>query len=561
MRNITRFSLATVLLLGASSVLAQNTNSGDIRGTATDASGAVLPGVTVQVEDVDKGVTTTYITDKSGLYDTDSIVPDHYTITFTKPGFKSYVRGPVTLHVETITVNGHLTLGATTQTVKVNSDIPLLKTETAAQSTTLTAKTMVNLPEVGAGWLQFVILMPGTSGRPGNTVNPGEVASVNGNLPYPAFLSDGAEVTLPASENAITNIFETISEVKISTSNFSAQYGIGGVIYNQISKGGADHFHGVGYEYFQNNALNAAPYSFGVKAKVPILHFNNFGGSISGPIWKHKMFFYFDDDYTTQSGGAANGFITVPTAAMRAGDFTGQPTIYDPTTQTVDAAGVVHRKSFASEYGNGNRIPAPMIDKVANAIQAYYPVANLPGTLVNGQITNNYFYNIPTPSHMQRYFGRLDYDVTPNNHIVASDTQVSNPAIQRGPGVCPIDCEKTNTEANNAQISDVWTIRPDTINEARMGFAYAGIFFVPETLNQNYPTKLGWRFAKANNFPDIQVAGACCFELQSTGVYTNAVYKQAVFDPSDVVTMIRGRHVLHFGGEFLATQANLTNRC
>lgn len=561
MRYMKRFRIGSALILSLfiSSAFAQNTNSGDIRGTVTDASGAVIPGVTVSVEDVDKHVTTTYVTDGSGLYDTDSIVPDHYTITFTKDGFTTYVRGPVTLQVQTITVNGHLTVGATSQTVKVSSDIPLLKTETGSQSTTLTAHTMVNLPEVGAGWLQFVILMPGTSGRPGNTVNPGQVASVNGNLPYPDFLSDGAENTLPASENSITDIFESISEVKISTSAFSAQYGVGGVIYNQISKGGTDNFHGVGYEYFQNNALNAAPYSFGVKAKVPILKYNNFGGTIGGPILKNKMFFYFDDDYTTVNGGAANGFITVPTAAMRAGDFTGQPTIYDPTTQTVDAAGIVHRQSFASEYGNGNKIPAAMIDKVANAIQPYYPTANIPGIVVNGQTTNNYFFNIPTPSHMQRYFGRLDYDVTPTNHIVASDTQVDNPAPEQGPGVCPIDCEKVDTEANNAQISDVWTIRPDTINEARMGFAYAGVFFVPDTLNQGFPSKLGWQFAKANNFPDIQVAGACCFEMQSTGVYTNAVYKQAVFDPSDVVTMIRGRHVLHFGGEFLATQANLTN--
>ncbi|MHB1793494.1 MAG: carboxypeptidase-like regulatory domain-containing protein [Acidobacteriaceae bacterium] len=553
-----RIGSALILSLCVSSAFAQNTNSGDIRGTATDASGAVVPGVTVSVTDVDKGVTTTYVTDSSGLYDTNSIVPDRYTITFTKDGFTTFVRGPVTLQVGTITINGHLTVGATTQTVTVNTNVPLLSTETAAQSTTLPAKTMRNLPEVGAGWLQFVVLMPGTSGHPGNTANPGQTASVDGNLPYPAFLADGAEVTLPASQNTIPVDFESIAEVKMDASGFSAQYGIGGMQYNQISKGGTDHFHGVGYEYFQNNALNAAPYDFGHVAKVPILRFNNFGGTIGGPIWKKKMFFFFDYDYTSQHGGASNGFITVPTAAMRAGDFTGQPTIYDPTTQTVDASGIVHRQSFASEYGNGNKIPALMIDTVANAAQAYYPAPNLTGTVVNGQTTNNFFYNVPNTSTVSRYFGRVDYDINSANRLTMTDFQVDNPQNTFGEGFCPIDCEGIDTDANNAQISDVWTIRPDTTNEARMGFAYALVAYTPYTLNQGFPAKLGWKFAKANNFPGISVTGACCFGLD-TAYAPNAVYKQAIFDPSDVVTMIRGKHVLHFGGEFLATQANLTN--
>ncbi|MHB1955942.1 MAG: TonB-dependent receptor, partial [Sulfobacillus sp.] len=549
------FLWAALFLVLPGTMRAQNTNSGDIRGTATDASGAVSSGVTVSVEDVDKGVTTTYVTDGSGLYDTGSIVADHYTITFTKNGFTTYVRGPVTLQVQTITIDGHLTVGATTQMVTVTTDIALLKTETAAQSTTLTAKTMVNLPQVGANWLNFAILLPGTSGMPSDAANPTESASVNGNLPYPSFLADGATATLPTSENTIPPVFEIVSEVKISTSAFSAQYGIGGVIYNQISKGGTSHFHGVGYEYFQNNALNAAPYSFGVKTTVPLLRYNNFGGTIGGPIWKKKMFFYFDDDYTTHNGGAANGFLSVPTAAMRAGDFTGQPTIYDPTTQTVDAAGVVHRKSFASEYGNGNKIPAAMIDKVANAIQAYYPAPNLPGTVVDGITTKNYFYNVPSPGTYQRYFGRLDYDVTSNNHIIITDNQANGLNQILNQGICPINCQSSDSDSNNAQISDVWTIRPDTINEARMGYADQLTFYAPYTLNKGFPAKLGLQFSKADIFPTVNVNGACCYALQPGPA---AVLKQFVFDPSDVITMIRGRHVLHFGGEFLDNQSNAT---
>lgn len=540
----------------AVSCLAQNTNSGDIRGTVTDSTGAVVPSVTVSVVDVDKGVTTTYVTDGSGLYDTGSIVPDHYIITFIKDGFAKLARGPITLEVGTTAVNGELTVGTETQTVTVSTDIPLLTTEEGSQSTTLSGNTMVQLPQIGANWTNFVVLLPGTTAKTGSAGNTGQdAASVNGNLPYSSILADGATTTLPASENADYNIFETVSEVKISTSAFSAQYGIGGTLYNQISKGGTSQYHGVLYEYFENNALNAAPYAFGAKGKVPILRYNNFGGTVGGPILKKKMFFYFDFDKTLSNGGAANGFISVPSASMLAGDFTGQPTLYDPTTQTIDGAGIVHRQSFASEYGQGNKIPAAMIDPVAKAIQGYFPVPNVPGTTVNGIPSNNYFYNVPSQSTHTKFFGRLDYDITSHNRLTLSDTQQNSPSVSLNQGLCPINCVHGDTDANSAQISDVWTFSPNAINEARMGYTDEFDFDNPESLYQGFPAKLGWQFAKADIFPTVNISGACCYSLTAG---THAVYKEFAFDPSDVVTLIRGKHVLHFGGEFLINRLDST---
>ena len=143
-----------------------------------------------------------------------------------------------------------------------------------------------------------------------------------------------------------------MAEVQINTSNFSAQYGIGGYIYNQISKGGTDHFHGAVYEYFQNDALNAKGYGFGNPIVVPEFRYNNFGFAIGGPILKKKMFFYFNFDKLYDTHGNS-GLLTVPTQAELNGDFTGQPTIYDPTTQVVTQTPngpVVTRTSFADEY-------------------------------------------------------------------------------------------------------------------------------------------------------------------------------------------------------------------
>jgi hypothetical protein len=533
----------------ALATIAQNTNSGDIRGVVTDSSGAIIPGATVKVDDVDKGITHTYTTDGAGLYDTGSVVPDHYLITVTAPGFETYVRGPITLRVETVTVNAPMAVGAAQQQVVVRTELPLLTTETGAQSATLESKQLLQLPQVGADWQNFITLLPGASSSIYNN-RGGQSASINGNLPYNTVLADGATTTLPMSQNSDVMVLETVSEVKVDDSAFSAQYGIGGTSFNQISKGGTNQFHGAAYEYFQNNALNAADYAFGAKTSVGLVRYNNFGFSVGGPILKDKLFFYFNYDKTINPGSASQGFELVPTQAQLTGDFTGLPTIYDPTTQTVDSKGLVHRTSFADEYHNGNKIPQNMIDPVAAAISKFYPAPNTNST------SGNFFYNVPSANPYTKYFGRLDYQINQNNHIIVSETESDNPAQYHNQGICPVNCQSGDVSRDNAQVSWVWTISPRTINEARMGFTDQLNFFQPYSLNQGFPTTLGWKFAKADTFPDIQISGnGNIYELAPQ---SNAVYKEFVFDPSDVVTLIRGRHVLHFGGEFLINRADST---
>lgn len=550
--------MLSLVMLGVGYVgtgFAQNTNSGDIHGTVTDTTGALIPGATVTVVNKNTGVVKTLTTNGSGLYDTASIVAGNYKITFSKDGFTKLERSSITVLVGTTTVNAALTVGSVSDQIVVNTDVPLLTTDSGSQTTTLEAKTMSQLPQVGQDWQNFTILLPGASGAPGGSqgaANPGQEVSVNGNLPYSTVLADGASTTLPSSANSDVSTLETVQELQVSTSAFSAQYGIGGILFNQISKGGTNSFHGSLYEYLQNNALNAADYAFNAKGKVAIQHYNNFGGSIGGPIFKNKMFFYFNYDKIIQHGGSANGFETVPTAAMLGGDFTGQNTIYDPSTTTV-VNGVVHRTSFADEYGNGNVIPASRIDPVAQAIEAFYPKPNTPGTVVNGITQNNFFYNVPGSNPFTKYFGRLDYDVTPNNRITMSETEGDNPQYGYAQGICPIACGTEDVSRNNAQISDVWTISSHLTNEARIGYTNQLNFFTPATLNQGFPAKLGWKFAKADNFPVINITGY--YGLSSA---TNAVYKEHAYDPSDVVTLILGKHILHFGGEFLFYRDNST---
>lgn len=573
-----RTSLAIAALAVGIAGYAQNTDSGDLTGTVTDTTGAVIPGVTVTVRDVTKDVVHTFVTNGAGVYDTNAIVPDSYLITFSKEGFQTYVRGPITISVGTTQLNAKMNVGTSSQRVVVTTNVPLLDTADGTLSDTLQSETMEKLPQTGqpADWQNFIWLQPGAAGTPENSStanqpNAGQV-SVNGNLPFETMLQDGATTTLPMSQNSDVTIFETTQEVKVSASAFSAQFGQGNVIYNQITKGGGAQFHGVGYEYFQNNALNAFAYEFGAQnVKQPPLRYNNFGFSVSGPIIPHKLFFYFDYDKTINKSGSVN-FTTVPTDAVKNGDFTapGLPTLYDPTTQTVLTTGncvytgsqypngsltvpapCVQRKSFIEEYGS-NKIPASMISPVAQAIEKFYPEPNQPGNLSSGVAQNNYAYESPSNNPFTKYFGRLDYDIASNNRFTLSETYGDNPQIGFGP-VCPIGCGSEDVGRSNSSLSDVWTINDHLINVARFGYTDQLNFFVPDTLNQGYPKRLGLTQAVADNFPNV--GPGPYLGLNSA---TNAVYKEFVFDPSDVVTLVLGRHVLHFGGEFLISRADST---
>lgn len=541
--------------LCAATIWGQATNSADVTGTVTDSTGAVVPAVTVTVKDIDKNVERTLETNVSGLYDTGPLVPtDHYTLTFKKEGFATVQRGPMALSTGVTGLNMQLSLAQSSQQVVIQETAaPLLETTTAEISSTVSQETLKDLPQTGGipDWQSYLTFLPGTRGNGTNNDSPGMGGvSVNGSMPFTNTLLDGASTSSPMSNNVInTPIFDSIAEVKMSGSLFSAQTGSGGVLYNQISKGGTNSFHGMGYDYFKNTVLNAAPFGFngvaGVKAPIK---FNDFGGNIGGPVVKDKIFFFFALENTINHGSPPVSFITVPTAAMRSGDFTGLPPIYDPTTQTVDpATGIVTRQPFAN-----NKIPANMLDTVAKNIQALYPQPNLPGTIANGIAINNYDYQFPTTSPKRKYFGRFDADVGGHNRITGSAAWNDGPVLPTSP-VAPINRAPGDVENMSGQLSDYWTISPTMINEFRIGFMGEYDSFTPDTLGKGWPGKLGLQFSKADVFPTINITN---YYTLGGGLNTN--YKENNIDISDQVTLIRGRHILHFGGEVVIFRADST---
>jgi len=396
--------VAALSLCMAAGGFAQSSNSSDLRGTVTDSTGAVIPGATVTITNTETGVVTVLTTNESGIYDSVSIRPGKYQVTFVKQGFGKLVRDGVTLNVGVLSLDAQLTVGTSQQEIQVVAEATLLKTDTGEQSTTLRTDLMAQLPNVGQDWQNFQKFLPGFS----SANNANGALSINGNMPmYFNIMADGGSVILPHSNNFDVAIFETVQEVQIQTSTFSAQYGIGGAVFNQISKGGTNQWHGAGYEYLRNNYFNSRTFN----SAAPLLRWDNFGGSLGGPVLKNKMFFYFNVDKIINNGGSYP-FSSFPTALARAGNFSDvgsnrvtsyQNLIYDPLTTVSTGTNAFTRSPFPN-----NTIPTNRFSPVAVAAQSLWPLPNIG---VANQVATNFQTFVPNVSPFIKYFGRLDYSI------------------------------------------------------------------------------------------------------------------------------------------------------
>ena len=583
------FALCLLLCLGAVAS-AQSTATGEIRGTISDSTGAVIPKASVSVLNVDTGAQKVFTTNNDGLYDTVSTPNGRYKVTIAAPGFEKLVLGPITLDLGTITLNGRLKVGSESQEVVVTSDTAaLLRTESGEQSTTLDEKTMQQLPQVGADWSNFTILLPGSAGASStgaSPTSPGVGVSLNGSMPFSGnFLSDGGSVTNPHSADVETDTFDTVSEVEIDDSNFSAQYGIGGAVFNQITKGGTNQIHGSAYEHFQNDALNARSYFNAPDQRIPPLKFNQFGGSIGGPIWRNKIFYFFNYDKTIDNS-SYTGFTSMPTDQLKGvntpnggfdltqlmpldgngnklpvtdsngnnvtnpctGNTVYQGEIFDPSTQTI-----VNGQTCRFPFATDNVIPAGRVDPVAKNLLQYFPKPNQNTSLgING----DYYYVVPTPYPSSRIFGRIDYDFNTKNRLTSSIAVRDANSPVYSEWSCPVACYHDDTSDYSSQTSDVWSFSSTFVNEFRFSFNRQGSFLTPYSLGAGIPAAIGLQYAKANLFPNLSITGNICCDSPYAG--TNTIYAQNVYQPSDVVTLIRGKHVLHFGGELIMLQDNST---
>ena len=204
-----------------------------------------------------------------------------------------------------------------------------------------------------------------------------------------------------------------------------------------------------------------------------------------------------------------------------AGDFSGFTNlIYDPATQTTQQTGTylyqarqprphapasfVLRLRMNITMAIGFRAPASIQSRPPLRRIGLSPTHRV-FSIRSGLVTNNYTYTAPQSSPFIRYFGRLDYQIKPNNRLMISESEGDNPGEGFGAGICPIDCQSQDVSKQNAQISDVWSISSRVTNEVRMGYTNQLNFFSPFTAGLGYPGKIGLKFAKADTFPTFNI--------------------------------------------------------
>jgi outer membrane receptor protein involved in Fe transport len=560
---IVGIAAAGLLMLPGVPLRGQNTNTGEMKGIVTDPTGAVVPNVAVTITNLQTGVVTTTKTNGSGLYDVPSLLPGSYTIDFKAGGFEEYRRQGIALEVETIGIDATLQVGSTSQEVTVTAQAPLIETESSDQHVIFSAKTVEDVPTVGGVWYnELTNVLPGVNpGGPGGGQDAsGQGVGINGTQGYLGnWLIEGSDATQPRDVNASDNYppLDAIGEVQAVTGTFGAQYGTGVAAFNVMLKSGANAWHGSAFEFIENDAFDALNY-FTPKGEKTPLRWNEYGGSVGGPILHDKLFFYF----TYQRNPARSSSVstmTVPTDAMKAGNFSALPNpIFDPasTSCTDNGSGTCTRTQF-----NNNTINTAM-DPVALAIQKYFPEPTNPNALFN-----NYVTVVTEPSVSQWYAGKVDYNISANNKLSGSILEFPISLIYNADGFCALgfDCTKGPGNLNqDGQVTDTWTLSSRTLNEARIGAVRELDAYIPPTYGKNYPQTLGMQPAYGGNapgniFPNITINGGDGAGQIGIGGGVHAVLADGAYVAGDIVTLIRGRHAVKMGGEFDKSYQNYTN--
>ncbi len=385
------------LLLSAFSLSAQD--RGTITGVITDAAGAAVPGAAIKVANPATGLLQSTTSGPDGTYTAPYLPVGTYTVTAEKPGFRTAQAVNIPVQVNsTARIDLSLEVGQLVEMVEVNAAAPLVQTERTDLGKVFGAQTIQDLPLTLSGGLRnnlsFVLLTPGV------TVTPGQDLSlrIGGGLSSEqSMLLDGAEA---ASERRNDPSFQSVStdaiaEFKVITNSYSAEYGrTGNGIINFTTKSGTNQLHGSLFEFFRNDKLNARGF---YPPRRSVVRQNNFGGTAGGPVYvpkvydgRNKAFFFFSYENAIFRQGNPGGLVSVPTEAMRAGDFSvwrdgagAVIPVYDPTSTRVDGSRIV-RDPFP-----GNLIPRARIVPAATTLNKYLPATELPGIFNNINVVGN----------------------------------------------------------------------------------------------------------------------------------------------------------------------------
>lgn len=543
MPNVPKF--AFLLLLGAMHLPAQM-NTGQIAGSVQDALGGVLPGVTVVAEQTQTGQKFTAKSNGTGQYLLTQLPIGQYSIKVNAPNFKQAVLSNVDVHVgDTLRHDFTIQIGDANETVIVEAISGDVQPESAEIKDVIQSRQIINMPLKTRQFLDLAMLSEGVVRPPGGT--RGDAMQQAGNLVnvlgqrsgHNLYLIDGATVTDEHFNNmVIAPSIESIAEFNIQKTSYAPEFGgKSGAVINVVTKSGTNTLHGSLFEFVRNNVFDAKNFFDSTTAPIPPFRQNQFGGSLGGPVMRNRTFFFMN--YEGQRvRKSLTSTCSVPADAMRAGDFSGSPAIYDPTTAV---AGV--RLPFA-----GNRIPVDSLDPVATALLASIPRANLPGIAQNLRATNvQRLNNNSVSARLDHQFSTSD---TAFGRFSLFDARQFDPF---GSGVLqesllPGFGRFLGTHALNGVAGWTHVFSSEFLNEARFSFLTVAGGQTSRNAGNNFASRSGLQGVTANpldmGFPQVSFGGQFT-TMGDPALFTFRTNRD--FEFSDNVNYHWRSHTIKFG--------------
>jgi len=581
LRNFLAMMFA-VAVLGLTVVNAQ-VDTGSITGTVADASGAVISGAKVTLTNAGTGATLSTTTGADGVYKFSPVRVGTYKVEAVSQGFQTTTQTGVKVDIGTnVGLNFSLKPGSQTETVEVTAATPVLQTQDASVGQVVDERSVNDLPLNGRNFTFLAQLVQGVNSPQSDTRGNAASGAFSANGFRPAqnnYMLDGIDNNsdtvdfLNGTNYVVLPPVDAIQEFKVQTTDFSAEYGrSGAAVLNATLKSGTNNFHGDVWEFFRNDKLDARDFfehnctaGACTPAKKGELRWNQFGGTLGGPVLKNKVFFFGDlQIWRLRQGQPQIG--SVPTLAERNSGFTdfsdlitGQSgtstdalgrvfpkgTIFDPATTRPAGSGFV-RDPFP-----GNIIPTNRLDPNAVALLNLYPLPT------NGSLFNNYANSPVLVQNEKQFDVRLDLDFTQKDQLYFSFSYDDKPelipsifgGVADGGGFF-----QGNQTASSQHSALVWnhTFSPTTINVARVGLNYLHTTRnIPESNNlSDLPGSfgiLGIPQAKENGgLPAFGING-----LQTLGgnSFLPSDEVSSTIQVTDDFTKIYGKHTFKMGFE------------
>ncbi len=525
--------------------------AGTITGRVTDPQGNDVPDAVITVSEQTTGFSIETTTSLGGYYTVPLLNPGVYSVTAGKAGFTTTTQKDVVLRVQqTVEVNFQLKLGPVAEQVTVVGLVALLQTATSEVGNVISLQPIQHLPLNGRNFSQLALLVPGT--------NPGPVGGIRTQGAGNETQRAGAEIVANGGRGSFTNFMidgiddrdqtvatlkvfpavEAIYEFKVHTSNYDAEFAGGAALVNVITRSGSNDFHGSVFEFLRNTKLDARRFFDSGK---PQFQQNQFGFALGGPLRRNQTFFF--GDYSGFRAHRAETVLTsVPTAAERAGDFSGllPKTVLDPFT----------RQPFP-----GNRIPEERVDPVARRLLALYPLPNLLGRRSN-------FLHAPLRAATQDQLDvRADHTFSTRDRIFGRVTY--GRALVRWPATPPLKDGEINplafmtfgtslrdNDAPSRQITlqHTHTFHHRLINHMAAGYTRLKLRAVPLDFGLNTADRLGLRGANTDplgsSMANLTVAGIQSITPSS---FVPLIAPQNTWQLNDTLAYVRGPHAMKFG--------------